>query len=180
MSEAFIGEVRLVGFDFAPRGWALCNGQSLPIAQNQALFSLLGTTYGGNGTTTFNLPDLRGRAAMSFSAANPQGANIGEEAHTLTVAEIPQHTHTLQANATPALASAAGVIPGATKAMAQGLVSLPGGSTTTAQLYGSGAADRVMSPSTVGAAGGQAHENRQPFLALNYVIAVQGIFPSRN
>lgn len=181
MSEPFLGQISLVSFNYAPRGYALCNGQFLPINQNQALFSLLGTTYGGNGQTTFALPDLRGRAIMHFGNGFTQGERAGEEFHTLTISEMPQHNHGALGNNTDAVAGAAGITPTNTKSVAQGLVSQQGGGTAPAQIYGTGPFDRVMSPSTIGnTGGGQPHENRQPFTVMNYIIALQGIFPSRN
>lgn len=181
MGTPFLSEIKLVSFVFAPRGWAFCNGQLLQINTNQALFSLLGTTYGGNGQTTFALPDLRGRVAVHWGPQFTLGARMGTETHTITVQEMPQHIHVAQANTTPGIAGVAGITPGATKALAQGLVSITGGGTTTAQIYGTAQPDRVMSPATVANAGGsQPHENRQPYLTLNYIIALQGIFPSRN
>ena len=168
MSEPFLGEIRITAFNFPPRGWAYCNGQVLPIAQNQALFALLGTTYGGNGQTTFALPNLRGRAPMHFGAGFALGQQGGEEAHTLTASEMPAHTHALPAQSQPAQD---GVAPaGAASFAASGV-----------QPYRSGASQTVAAQSAVGATGGsQAHENRPPFLVVSFCIALQGIFPSRN
>lgn len=167
MSDPFVGEVKLVAFNFAPKGFALCNGQLLSIAQNQALFSLLGTTYGGNGVQTFALPDLRGRAPIHQSPQLPQGATAGEETHTLTVNEIPQHTHVLQASTAT---GSAGIGGNASFGVSQTTIYAPPDGTTT-----------PIEPSTVAAAGGSLpHENRQPFLVVNYAIALVGIFPSRN
>ena len=181
MGTPYISELRLMSFNFAPRGWAQCNGQLLPINQNQALFSLLGTTYGGNGTTNFALPNLQGRSVIHTGNGFTQGQTSGEEAHTLTVGEIPTHNHIAQANNTVALANVAGITPSNTKSIAQGLVAQSGGQTTPANIYGTGAPDRVMSTDTISATGGsQGHENRQPFSVLQWCIALQGIFPSRN
>jgi len=169
--DCFLAEIKWVSFNFAPKGWAMCNGQLLPINQNQALFSLLGTTYGGDGRVNFALPDLRGRVPNHFGSGFTQGERGGEEAHTVTIGELPQHIHflngsTVQGNsANPNFAGAGRVFaadPGNaySKNVAQ-LTTLNAGSVTS-----------------VG--GSQAHENRQPYLVLNAIIALQGIFPSRN
>ena len=156
MAEPFLGEIRVFTFGFVPRGWAACQGQLLPIQQNQALFSLLGTTYGGDGRVNFALPDLRGRTPVGPGADVVLGAAGGQEAHTLTAAEAG---HSLVAD----------VAPGTNHPAAALLAR--GGAYADAASSG-----EVMS--SVG--GGQAHENRAPFLALTYAIALQGIFPSRN
>ena len=158
-----LGEVMPVAFDFAPRGWAPCNGQVLSIAQNQALFALLGTTYGGNGQTTFALPNLQGRIPMHVGTGFTLGQAGGEAAHTLTLAETPAHLH-----ANPA-ATAATTDPAGARFAAS-----PAG---TAAFASAGGAGRW--PSGVGG-GGQPHENRPPHLALTFCIATQGIFPSRD
>jgi microcystin-dependent protein len=166
MAEPFLGEVKIVSFNYPPRGWAFCNGQLLPINQNQALFSLLGTQYGGNGQTTFGLPDLRTAAAIHMGAGFTIGQRGGEAAHTLNSSEMPQHTHTL------------GATPNAgTTAVPTGNVYGKGLQNT----YSSATSLVAMSTGTVSSVGGsQPHENRPPFLALNFVIALQGIFPSQN
>lgn len=167
MSEPFLAEVRIVGFNFAPRGWALCDGQILPINQNQSLYSLLGTTYGGDGRTSFALPDLRGRVAIHVDSAHREGQRSGEETHTLSANEMPTHTHT--ANATDTVA---GQVDDPTNA-------LLASSAQTA--YGEPVTLTAMKAGTVtNVGGGQAHENMQPYLALNFMIALQGLFPSRN
>ncbi|QAY77375.1 phage tail protein [Sphingosinicella sp. BN140058] len=182
MAEPFLAEVRIFSFNFPPKGWAFCNGQLLPINQNQALFALLGTAYGGNGQTNFALPNLQGRAALHYvDSPYTIGTNGGETFHTLTISEMPQHNHTMSALPGTGSADISGITPGATKAPAQALVSLQGGGTNQAQLYGTGAIDGAMAPSTITNSGGsQPHENRQPYLALNFCIALQGIFPSQN
>ena len=166
--EPFLGEIRLVPFNFAPRGWALCAGQLLPINQNQALFALLGTTYGGNGQTTFALPDLRGRVPVgagqpSAGSSYPLGETGGQETVALTTRQLAQHGHGVQAS------SAAATTKNPTTAFpAAG---------------GAYAAQRNvrMNAAMIGRAGaGEGHENRQPYLALNYIIALQGIFPSQS
>jgi microcystin-dependent protein len=173
MADPFVAEIRVVGFNFAPLGWATCDGQLMPISQNTALFSLLGTTYGGDGKSTFALPDLQGRAPMHPG----QGAGLsqrflGEEGGTETVTllqnEMPVHTHALSANALPASASLA--------APTQGLGRSVGGSAYKA----SPPATAAMSPQAVGLTGGDSpHNNLMPYLTLNYIIALQGVFPAR-
>lgn len=170
MSDPFIGELRLLPFNFAPRGWATCNGQLLSIAQNQALFALIGTFYGGNGVTTFALPDLRGRVPIS-SGQGPGLSNysVGEvagvETVTLVGGQAPPHTHAVAATLTATTKNPNGALPAFTSA---------GASYGTNANAAMGAA--MVSPNT----GGQPHENRQPLLVLNWCIALQGIFPSRN
>jgi microcystin-dependent protein len=166
MADPFIGEIKIIGFNYPPRGWAFCNGQLLPINQNQALFSLLGTTYGGNGSTTFALPDLRGRVPVHVGSGYTQGQRSGEETHTLTPAEMPTHQHTLGAsNATATFDEAAGAV-------------FAGGGAS--RFAPAGTANTALDPRVVQAVGGsQPHENRQPYLVLNFAIALTGIFPSR-
>ncbi|ASN83104.1 phage tail protein [Deinococcus ficus] len=166
MSEPFLAEIRLTSFNFAPKGWAMCNGQLLPINQNQALFSLLGTAYGGNGQTNFALPDLRGRRPMHASGPYP-GQMAGQELHTLNTNEVPAHNHALNASSSPGSAiGPAGNVLAATGEVA---------------LYTDGAGSVALNSSSIQAVGGgQPHENRPPYLVLNYIIALQGIFPSRN
>jgi microcystin-dependent protein len=180
MSNPFLGEIRAFGFNFAPTGWALCDGQILPINQNTALFSLLGTTFGGNGTQTFALPDLRGRIALS-SGTSPSGTGyvlgeaLGEESHTLTTNEIPAHQHSIAAAAN-GTANATNV-PGATVIPGSG--SSSGAGTPAVPIYAGGPPDTPMAP--LGAdTGGQPHENRMPYLVASYCIALTGIFPSRS
>ena len=169
MADPFIAEVRMMSFAFAPRGWAFCNGQLLPIAQNSALFSLLGTAFGGDGRTTFQLPDLKGRVPIHVSPSRPRGNNSGgEETHTLTKGEVPPHTHLL--NATKAAGT---TIAGPGNLLAAG--------TTTDPLYSPATNTTVMGPSSIVESGGnQAHPNMQPFLTVNFCIALQGLFPSQN
>jgi microcystin-dependent protein len=166
--EPFLGEIRLVAFTFAPRGWALCAGQLLPISQNQALFALLGTTYGGDGKSTFALPDLRGRVPLGAGesvggSAYPVGSTGGQETVKLAVGQIPSHSHAVRGNSGAASTkNAVGAVPARGGAYA----ATQNASMNAAMLGKSG--------------GGQAHENRQPYLSLNYVIALEGIFPSQN
>ncbi len=170
MSEPFLAEIRIVGFNFAPRGWAFCNGQILPINQNQSLYSLLGTTYGGDGRTSFALPDVRGRVPIHVgSNGGPnhrEGQKSGEETHTLTAAEMPQHSHGM--NGTSNTASEA--TPNSNL--------LPGGN--NGQPYATSGTVTMGTGTIANVGGGQAHNNMQPYLAMNYCIALRGLFPSRN
>jgi microcystin-dependent protein len=165
MSEPFLGELRIVSFIFAPQGWALCNGQFLPINQNQALFSLLGTMYGGNGQTTFALPNMQGRVPMHVGGSHTQGEAAGQESHTVTQSEMPAHTHIVTATtATADTQNAAGNL------WASG-----------GQSIYSNTLNVVMAGQATNNAGGsQPHENRSPFLTLNFIICLIGIFPTRN
>ncbi len=166
-SQPFLGQIFAVAFDFAPKGFAECNGQLLPINQNQALFSLLGTTYGGNGTSTFGLPDLRGRVAVDASSIIALGEKGGEETHTLTSSEMPVHTHQLEVSTnvgTTAIPDSSGFARDASGGARYGVI--PSGS---------------MNSAAVGQTGSdQPHENRMPFVVIHYIIALQGIFPARN
>ncbi|HWE63357.1 MAG TPA: tail fiber protein [Chloroflexota bacterium] len=166
MAEPFIGEVKIIAWNFPPKGWAFCNGQLLPIYQNQALFSILGTTYGGDGRLTFALPNLQGRAPFHVGNGLVLGQQGGETAHTLTLSELPAHTHIAQcASANAALEPAAGNV----------------WATTATTNRFSATPNSAMNPAAVGTVGGsQAHENMAPYLTLNFVIALQGIFPSQN
>jgi microcystin-dependent protein len=167
MSEPFLSQISIVSFNFAPRGWAQCNGQLLPINQNQALFSLLGTTYGGDGRVNFALPDFRGRAPV-HEGSHTLGERFGAATHTVTVSELPTHTHALVGSA----AAASAATP------AGNYLATP--SVTLGDVYGPAANLVALDAGTIAATGGsQAHENRQPFLVLNFVIALQGIFPSQ-
>jgi microcystin-dependent protein len=185
MGTPYISEIRIMSFGFAPKGWALCNGQTLAIAQNQALFSLLGTTYGGDGIRTFNLPNLQGHAALHFgvdpfSLSYQLGQRAGEPSHTLTIAETPSHTHTLKGAAVAADTAPAGVTPTPSLALAQAAAFEGTNPIVPVSIYSTGAANTTMAAAAVGQTGGQPHENRQPFLTLNFCISLQGIFPSRN
>lgn len=167
MAEPFLSEIRIMSFGFAPQGWALCNGQLLPINQNQALFSLLGTTFGGDGRVNFALPDLRGRPSIHVGSSHTLGERGGEQAHTLSIAEIPTHAHTLNASAA---GNANTNIPSGNML----------GSGATA-IYAAPTQLTSMNPGSISNVGGsQAHLNMQPFLVLNFSIALQGIFPSPN
>jgi microcystin-dependent protein len=169
MSLPFLAEIRLMSFMYPPEGWALCNGQLLPINQNQALFSLLGTTYGGDGVQNFALPNMQGRAPMHTSGTHPLGQSGGEEGHTLGATEMPAHQHVLRASGKTAASSS----PNA------GVLAAPGRGATPA--FAAATSLVPLNPASIGNnGGGQPHENRPPYLALNFVIAMQGIFPSRN
>jgi microcystin-dependent protein len=169
MAEPFLSEIRIMSFGFAPQGWAMCNGQLLPINQNQALFSLLGTTYGGDGRVNFALPDLRGRVPIHMGQGHTLGERGGEQAHTLSQSEMPTHVHLLQATNTDIAANRQAIPTGNVLGPFNNFYNNPGGAVTT------------LSPSTITSVGGsQAHQNQQPFLTLTFCIALQGIFPSQN
>ena len=164
MAEPFLSEIRIMSFNFAPKGWAMCNGQLLPINQNQALFSLLGTTYGGDGRVNFALPDLRSRVPIHMGSGFTLGEKGGEQAHTLSIAEIPTHTHVANGTSTT------------------GNTPVPTGNLLGQANNAYRSPDNFVSlnPTTIGNVGGsQAHLNMQPFLVLTFCIALQGIFPSQ-
>ena len=166
MAEPFLSEIRIMSFSFAPKGWAMCNGQLLPINQNQALFSLLGTTYGGDGRVNFALPDLQGRTPIHTGSGSTLGERGGEQAHTLSISELPTHTHAAKASSS------------------DGNNVVPTGNVLASSLNQSyRAPDNALTslaPGTIANVGGsQAHLNMQPFLALSFCIALQGIFPSQ-
>jgi microcystin-dependent protein len=167
MATPFIGEIRLVGFNFAPIGWAECNGQLLSINDHDALFNLIGTTYGGDGQTTFALPDYRGRVAISQSSSFVIGQTGGVESVTLTPAHLPTHSHSMAASSAP----------GNSKSPQDKVYAQIPNATKSDKLYGA-PKDQQASNQMVSIVGGsQPHENRQPFLALKYIIALEGIFP---
>ena len=165
MAEPFLSEIRLMSFGYAPKGWALCNGQLLPINQNQGLFSLLGTTFGGDGRVNFALPDLRGRTPIHVGGGHTLGERGGEPAHTLSIAEIPEHTHVLNGTSNNAVN-----VPTTSSVL---------GKSAPQPAYGGPTSLQAMDPRAVTNTGGsQAHLNLQPFLTINFCIALQGIFPS--
>jgi microcystin-dependent protein len=171
MSEPFIGEIRMFAGNFAPRSWALCNGQLLAVSQNEALFSLFGTLYGGDGRTTFGLPDLRGRIPVHQGqgpglSARPIGQKSGAVTHTLSVNELPPHGHVLSASTSPA-----GDQDPAGNVTA---------TSTSTNLYGDNAARTMRTDAVANTGGSQAHANVMPFLCVNFIVALFGIFPSRN
>jgi microcystin-dependent protein len=170
MGTPFLSEIRIFSFNYAPQGWALCNGQTLAINQNQALFALLGTTYGGNGTTTFELPNLQGRVPLHFSGGSyPLGQSTGEQNHTLSNSEMPAHVHTMNAaNVAATLTTPTG------NALAEPV-------TQVGNIYGPATTSTTMAPQAINNTGGsQPHNNMQPYLVLNFCIALVGIFPSQN
>ena len=174
MSEPFLAEIRMFGFNFPPRGFAFCDGQILPINQNQALYSLLGTTYGGDGRTTFALPDLRGRVPVHTGSqpGNEQvtlGEKAGQETHTLSAAELPQHTHTVSASGNQATESS--LAGNVLSSQARRGIAMYNNTTSRTELDAG---------TVTNSGGGQAHNTMQPFLTINFSIALQGLFPSRN
>jgi microcystin-dependent protein len=171
MGAPFLGEIRVVSFNFPPKGWAFCDGQTLSIQQNQALFSLMGITYGGNGQTNFQLPNLQGRTPIHTGAGFTQGADAGETTHTLNTQEIPAHSHPVNGFDAPGNS-----VPASTTVWAQGVVT----GQTAHNIYSGTAGASMSSAALVSAGGNQPHENMQPYLVINFVIALQGIFPSRN
>lgn len=170
MGTPYMGEIKIVAFNFAPSGWAECNGQFLPINQNQALFSLLGTMYGGNGQTNFALPDLRDKAPLHVGNGHTQGETGGQQTHTLTVSEMPTHTHIVQASGSSAdtVLSTGNIL-----AVSQANIYLN-------PTQGSPNFTNVNTQTIANVGGSQAHQNEQPFLTLVFCIALQGIFPSQN
>jgi len=166
MAEPFLSEIRIMSFGFPPKGWALCDGQLLPINQNQALFSLLGTTYGGDGRVNFGLPNLQGNVPIHMGSGHTLGERGGEQGHTLSISEIPTHTHVLNGTS-----NAGGALVPAGNLLAK----------TNNQLYQNAASNlAALAPGSLANVGGsQAHLNMQPFLVLNFSIALQGIFPSQ-
>ena len=165
MAEPFLSEIRIMSFGFPPKGWALCDGQLLPIDQNQGLFSLLGTTYGGDGRGNFGLPNLQGRVPIHMGSGHTLGERGGEQGHKLSISEIPTHTHTLA---------------GTTATTNPHPVPVSAYLAPTASMYGSAVNLTSLNAGSVASVGGsQAHLNMQPFLVLNFSIALQGIFPSQ-
>ncbi|HEY1630260.1 MAG TPA: tail fiber protein [Rhizomicrobium sp.] len=178
MSTPFLSEIRIMSFNFAPKGWTMCNGQLLPINQNQALFSLLGTTYGGDGRVNFGLPNLQARIPIHMGGGHTLGELGGENAHTVNISEMAQHNHIPVGVPQSADAGNPGHQPGPTKALGQAHAATGGGAVDV-NLYGTGTPSKVLAANSIGNTGGsQSHENRQPFLVLNFCIALQGIFPS--
>ena len=165
MSEPFLSEIKIVSFNFPPRGWALCNGQTLPINQNQALFALIGTIYGGNGQTTFALPNLRGQVPIHMGNGQTIGEAAGSTAVTVNIQQLPTHLHPVQASTSN----------GDTQFANNNILAAAG------NLYGPANNLTTLDPATVTSVGGsQPHNNMMPYLVLNFIIALQGIFPSQN
>ena len=166
MAEPFLSEIRIMSFDYPPKGWALCNGQLMPINQNQALFSLLGTTFGGDGRVTFSLPNLEGKVPIGVGSGHTLGEVGGASSHTVSISQMPAHFH---------VANSSAVAANTNTATANALLGVQ------ASTYTAAANLTAMSPTEIGNTGGsQAHQNMQPFLALNFSIALVGIFPSPN
>lgn len=178
MSEPYLSEIRIFSFNFAPKSWALCNGQLLPINQNQALFALLGTTYGGNGQTTFALPNLQGRVPIHVGSGFTLGQAAGTTSETINISTMTAHMHQMRADgttagtvSTPAANSFIGITAGGGNPPAS----------FTVQMYNSAGPGAALNPAVMSQTGGnQAHTNQQPYLTLNFSIALQGIFPSQN
>jgi microcystin-dependent protein len=179
MAEPYLGQIEMFGFSFAPKNWALCNGQLMSIAQNQTLFSLLGTVYGGDGITTFKLPELRGRVPLGFNGAHPLGQSAGEPAHTLSSAEIPAHQHFLRADGvtttgitnTPANNLSLGRSSGVDNT----------GKAFNLTIYSTGTGGTALAPGALGPGGGNAaHDNMMPYTVVNFCISLAGIYPSQN
>jgi microcystin-dependent protein len=172
MSEPFLSEIKIVSFNFPPKGWALCNGQFLPINQNQALFALLGTTYGGNGQTTFALPNLRGQVPIHMGSGHTLGEAAGSTAVTVNIQQMATHLHPLMASTTQANQATLVTPPGNTPNILAAV---------TGAQYAAAASLTTLIPDTVTNVGGsQPHNNMMPYLVLNFIIALQGIFPSQN
>lgn len=167
MATPFLGEIKIMSFNFAPRHWALCNGQLLPINQNQALFALLGTTYGGNGQTNFALPNLQNRVPIHFGGNFTLGQTGGTTAHTLTISEMPQHKHLINASQNTKNT----IVPSSTVYLAN---------TAPSEVYSGSGSQAMNGQMMTNTGGSQAHNNVQPTLVLNFCIALQGIFPSQN
>ncbi len=164
MSEPYLSEIRIVSFNFAPKGWALCNGQTMAISQNQALFSLLGTVYGGDGIRNFQLPNMQARIPLHTGNGFALGQHGGERLHALTLAELPSHKHTPKAASVANTASPAGAV----------------WANNGATVYSTAASDTAMSTTAIKSQGaGVPHENEAPYLVLNFIIALVGVFPSR-
>jgi microcystin-dependent protein len=182
MATPFMGEIKIIAFNFPPKGWTFCNGQLLPINQNQALFSILGTTYGGNGQTTFALPNLQGRTPLHTGDGIILGQAGGETSHTLNISEMPAHTHTPNAQSAAGNTNTADPTTGGARLLAQsagftGSPQVP----FVANIYATGSPNTTMAPQSIVSTGGsQPHDNMSPYLVLYFIIALQGIFPSQN
>jgi microcystin-dependent protein len=172
MSEPFLSEIKIVSFNFAPKGWALCNGQFLPINQNQALFALLGTTYGGNGQTTFALPNLRGQVPIHMGNGHTLGEAAGSTSVTINIQQLPTHLHAAQASSTQANQATLLTPPNNTPNILAAV--------TGAQYVGPQSLTTIEPTSVTSIGGNQPHNNMMPYLVLNFIIALQGIFPSQN
>jgi microcystin-dependent protein len=178
--EPYLTEIRIVSFNFPPKGWALCNGQFLPINQNQAMFALLGTTYGGNGQTTFALPNLRGRAPIHMGAGHTLGEAAGQTAHTINLQELPAHVHDIQKSPAGLVTAKADAGGAANRTTPEGNYFATNAAETKRFSNRSDASLGNGVPTFSNVGGSQPHNNMQPYLVLNYIIALQGVFPSRN
>jgi microcystin-dependent protein len=178
MSTPFLTEIRIMSFNFAPKGWTMCNGQLLPINQNQAIFALLGTTYGGDGRVNFGLPDLRSRIPISMGSGHTLGERGGSESVTINISTMPGHIHAFAAQSTDATQGPAGRTPTTASVAKASAAPLPA---TPVNVFGTGTPTTQFDPSAITNVGGsQPHQNIEPYLALNFCIALQGIFPSQN
>jgi microcystin-dependent protein len=181
MTTPYLSELRIFSFNFAPKGWALCNGQLLPINQNQALFSLLGTTYGGDGRVTFGLPNLQGRVPIHMGGGFTLGQQAGEQQHTLIVNEMPAHNHPMNAKAAQATLGPTGRDPSPSVTPAQAAAAEGANPAVNVNIYGTGTPSLNFAQQGIGISGGsQPHNNMQPFLVLTVCIALQGIYPSQS
>jgi microcystin-dependent protein len=182
MGTPFLGEIKIISWNFPPKGWTFCNGQLLPINQNQALFSILGTTYGGDGRQTFALPNLQGRTPLHVGDGIVLGERGGETAHALNISELPAHTHSPNAQSAAGTTNTPDPTTGGNRLLAQsagftGSPQVP----FPANIYATGSPNAAMAPGIIGFTGGsQPHENMSPYLVLNFIIALQGVFPSQN
>jgi microcystin-dependent protein len=180
MSEPFLGEIKIISWNFPPKGWAFCNGTLLPINQNQALFSILGTTYGGDGRVNFALPNLQGRMPVHVGQGISLGQLGGETTHTLNISELAAHIHMINADGSTAATSNTDV-PAANTLLGQSIGVPSQGSPFPVSMYGASGSNKSLAPATIANSGGsQPHENMSPYLVLYFIIALQGIFPSRN
>jgi microcystin-dependent protein len=180
MGTPFMGEIKIIPWNFPPKGWAFCNGQTLPINQNQALFSLFGTTYGGNGQNTFALPNMQGMVPIHMGNGFIIGEKGGETAHTLNTGEMPAHNHFVQTDVTTDAKSNFSA-PAATEIFSLAVGVPSSGASFPVNPYGAGAPGGILAPASVSPFGSsQPHSNMQPYLVLNFIVALQGAFPSRN
>lgn len=180
MGTPYLGEIKIISWNFPPKGWTFCNGQLLPIQQNQALFAVFGTTYGGNGTTTFGLPNLQGRVPIHQGSGFTIGQAGGEVSHTVNLSEMPAHNHFAQSDTTTAATSNQSA-PASNETFGLAIGVPSSGTNFAVSPYGAGNVGGALAPQTIGNVGGsQPHSNQQPYLVVNFIVALQGIFPSQN